>query len=150
MSALMTLDTDLACCDARRGEGRSVSGGSWTRDRAVELAGKFGNAAPPPVSRRRERREGRGRERTPESVEKVHSDIVSGARYAEGVCPRRGAAPEAPRGLGESEFSDVNFPGRRSAGERARARRVTYLDLGRLEGGDRAGEGGGNAGHFVV
>jgi hypothetical protein len=28
--------------------------------------------------------------------------------------------------------------------------RDTYLDLGRLEGGDGAGEGGGNAGHFGV
>ena len=114
----------------------------------MEILGK--RCASPPVSRRRSRREGRGRERTPENVEKIRSENISGARYTEDFCPRRGAAPEARHGLGESEFSDVNFQGRRSAGERARARGATYLDLGRLEGGDRAGEGGGNAGHFGV
>eukprot|EP00228_Micromonas_bravo_P007392 CAMPEP_0203002596 /NCGR_PEP_ID=MMETSP1401-20130829/1333_1 /ASSEMBLY_ACC=CAM_ASM_000894 /TAXON_ID=38833 /ORGANISM="Micromonas pusilla, Strain CCAC1681" /LENGTH=56 /DNA_ID=CAMNT_0049744137 /DNA_START=18 /DNA_END=184 /DNA_ORIENTATION=- len=42
----MTLDTDLACCDARRGAGRSVSGGNDAmRDRAVELAEKFSESA---------------------------------------------------------------------------------------------------------
>ena len=60
----------------------------------------------------------------------------------------RGASGAAP--AAENLQFDVNFRGRRSAGDRARARRATYLDLGRLEGGDRAGEGGGNAGHFDV
>ena len=121
------------------------------RDRAVELDENFSEAlAPPPVSRRRGRRADRGGGSAPESIEKVHAEIVSGVRYAGASAADEPRRRKRRAGRGKSQFPDVNFPGRRSAGERARARRATYLDLGRLEGGDRAGEGGGNAGHFVV
>ena len=121
------------------------------RDRAVELDENFSEAlAPPPVSRRRGRRADRGGGSAPESIEKVHAEIVSGVRYAGASAADEPRRRKRRAGRGKSQFADVNFPGRRSAGERARARRATYLDLGRLEGGDRAGEGGGNAGHFGV
>ena len=64
---------------------------------------------------------GRGRGSAPENVEKVHSEIVSGARYAGGVCRRRAPAPEAPRRPREIAVCRRQLPGPEKRG-RARAR----------------------------
>ena len=121
------------------------------RDRAVELDEKFSEALAPRRSRDAGAVARVGGAGAPRRTSKKCIRRSSPARDT----PEASAADEPRRrkrraGRGKSQFADVNFPGRRSAGERARARRATYLDLGRLEGGDRAGEGGGNAGHFGV
>ena len=118
------------------------------RDRAVELDEKFSEALAPRRSRDAGAVARVGGAGAPRRTSKKCIRRSSSARDT----PEASAADESRRrkrraGRGKSQFADVNFPGRRSAGERARARRATYLDLGRLEGGDRAGEGGGNAGH---
>ena len=121
------------------------------RDRAVELDEKSSEALAPRRSRDAGAVARVGGAGAPRRTSKKCIRRSSSARDT----PEASAADESRRrkrraGRGKSQFADVNFPGRRSAGERARARRATYLDLGRLEGGDRAGEGGGNAGHFGV
>ena len=121
------------------------------RDRAVELDEKFSEALAPRRSRDAGAVSRDGGAGAPRRTSRKCIQRSSPARDT----PEASAADEPRRrkrraGRGKSQFADVNFPGRRSAGERARARRATYLDLGRLEGGDRAGEGGGNAGHFGV
>ena len=121
------------------------------RDRAVELDEKFSEALAPRRSRDAGAVSRVGGAGAPRRTSRKCIQRSSPARDT----PEASAADEPRRrkrraGRGKSQFADVNFPGRRSAGERARARRATYLDLGRLEGGDRAGEGGGNAGHFGV
>ena len=121
------------------------------RDRAVELDEKFSEALAPRRSRDAGGVSRVGGAGAPRRTSRKCIQRSSPARDT----PEASAADEPRRrkrraGRGKSQFADVNFPGRRSAGERARARRATYLDLGRLEGGDRAGEGGGNAGHFGV
>ena len=121
------------------------------RDRAVELDEKFSEALAPRRSRDAGAVARVGGAGAPRRTSKKCIRRSSPARDT----PEASAADEPRRrkrraGRGKSQFADVNFPGRRSAGERARAHRATYLDLGRLEGGDRAGEGGGNAGHFGV
>ena len=121
------------------------------RDRAVELDEKFSEALAPRRSRDAGAVSRDGGAGAPRRTSRKCIQRSSPARDT----PEASAADEPRRrkrraGRGKSQFADVNFPGRRSAGERARAHRATYLDLGRLEGGDRAGEGGGNAGHFGV
>ena len=121
------------------------------RDRAVELDEKFSEALAPRRSRDAGAVSRVGGAGAPRRTSRKCIQRSSPARDT----PEASTADEPRRrkrraGRGKSQFADVNFPGRRSAGERARARRATYLDLGRLEGGDRAGEGGGNAGHFGV
>ena len=122
------------------------------RDRAVELDEKFSEALAPRRSRDAGAVARVGGAGAPRRTSKkcIRRSIFRRAirrRRLPRTMPRR---RKRRAGRGKSQFADVNFPGRRSAGERARARRATYLDLGRLEGGDRAGEGGGNAGHFGV
>ena len=121
------------------------------RDRAVELDEKFSEALAPRRSRDAGAVSRVGGAGAPRRTSRKCIQRSSPARDT----PEASAADEPRRrkrraGRGKSQFADVNFRGRRSAGDRARARRATYLDLGRLEGGDRAGEGGGNAGHFDV
>ena len=108
-----------------RGEGREGQSPEVTTQCAIALSSWRRNSrkapAPPPVSRRRGRRAGGRRGHAPENVEAVHSEIVSGARYAGGVRPGRGAAPEAPR-RPRRICSSTSTSGAGEAREIARAR----------------------------
>ena len=99
------------------------------RDRAVGWTRKFSEALAPRRSRDAGAvaRVGAG---APENVEKVHSEIVSGARYAGGVCRGRAPAPEAPRRPREIAVCRRQLPGPEKRGRaRARvARRTRTLD----------------------
>ena len=69
---------------------------------------------------------------------------VGEVRY--GVTPSSKEVSRSQKRCRIAEEENVG-EGARAGATRAVACASTYLDLGRLEGGDRAGEGGGNAGH---
>ena len=102
---------------------------------------------PVPAFARTERPSGKETRATAENARTLRD-----ARDARASCSTRASRSTLARAFASLAFSIASRKNVRAvapdfARTRARARRATYLDLGRLEGGDRAGEGGGNAGH---
>jgi len=114
--------------------------------RANAVVREFRNQ-PVPAFARTERPSGKETRATAENA-RTRRD----ARDAGASCSTRASRSTLARAFASLAFSiasrkNVRVVAPDFARTRARARRATYLDLGRLEGGDRAGEGGGNAGH---
>ena len=148
MSALMTLDTDLACRDERE-RGGGVSDG-FRSDRGVgenRARGGFGYFPHPSATELGRHRLMRPRQPVRAGARRENART---RRFARASVPLRARGRRATRRR-SARGSRIRRKLARDAtrGSRACSSRDTYLDLGRLEGGDGAGEGGGNAGHDV-